>query len=79
MELIFESFQHFLDPDWIMKNGGLYLVLIILFIETGVFSDLPYLEILCSLFPEWSLHQSKNRTIPLVLSISIFPFGWYCL
>ncbi len=37
MELIFESFQHFLDPDWIMKNGGLYLVLIILFVETGVF------------------------------------------
>lgn len=37
MEIIFESFQHLLDPDWIMHNGGLYLVLIILFIETGVF------------------------------------------
>lgn len=35
MEII-ESFQHLLDPDWIMKNGGLFLVLLILFIETGV-------------------------------------------
>lgn len=37
MEIIFESFQQLLNPDWIMKNGGLYLVLLILFIETGVF------------------------------------------
>ncbi|RQP14872.1 MAG: hypothetical protein EAS48_00605, partial [Chryseobacterium sp.] len=37
MELILEFFRHLLDPDWIMKNGGLYLVLLILFIETGVF------------------------------------------
>lgn len=37
MDVLFESFQHLLDPDWIMQNGGLYLVLLILFIETGVF------------------------------------------
>ena len=37
MDIIFETFQHLLDPDWIMNNGGLYLVLIILFIETGLF------------------------------------------
>jgi membrane-associated protein len=37
MDAILESFQHLLDPDWIMQNGGLYLVLLILFIETGVF------------------------------------------
>lgn len=37
MEIIFESFQYLLDPDWIMKNGGLYLVLLILFVETGLF------------------------------------------
>src|SRR5690554_6788819 len=37
MEAIFESFQHLLDPDWIMANGGLYLVLLILFVETGLF------------------------------------------
>lgn len=37
MEFIVESLQHLLDPDWIMNNGGLYLVLIILFIETGLF------------------------------------------
>lgn len=36
MESILESFQHLIDPDWIMKNGGLYLVLLILFIETGI-------------------------------------------
>ncbi|MBX2931881.1 MAG: VTT domain-containing protein [Chitinophagaceae bacterium] len=37
MDVVIEFFKHLLDPDWIMKNGGLYLVLLILFIETGVF------------------------------------------
>lgn len=37
MDVVFESFKHLLDPDWIMKNGGLYLVILILFIETGLF------------------------------------------
>ncbi|HQW83886.1 MAG TPA: VTT domain-containing protein [Ferruginibacter sp.] len=37
MSSILDIIQHLLDPDWIMKNGGLYLVLLILFIETGVF------------------------------------------
>lgn len=36
MNMIIESIQHLLDPDWIMTHGGLYLVLIILFIETGI-------------------------------------------
>lgn len=36
MDVILESLQYLLDPDWIMKNGGLYLVLLILFIETGI-------------------------------------------
>ena len=36
MDFILESLQYLLDPDWIMKNGGLYLVLLILFIETGI-------------------------------------------
>lgn len=36
MDVILESLQYLLDPDWIMKNGGLYLVLLILLIETGV-------------------------------------------
>lgn len=31
-----ESFQYLLDPNWIMNNGGLYLVLLVLFIETGI-------------------------------------------
>lgn len=37
MEIIFEVFQNMLDPNWIMSNGGLYLVLLILFVETGIF------------------------------------------
>lgn len=37
MESFVELIQHLIDPDWIMQNGGLYLVLLILFIETGVF------------------------------------------
>lgn len=37
MDAIINFFQHILDPDWIMQNGGLYLVLLILFVETGVF------------------------------------------
>lgn len=34
---IFDFLKSILDPDWIMSHGGLYLVLLILFIETGVF------------------------------------------
>lgn len=37
MDVILESFEQLLDPNWIMSKGGLYLVLIILFIETGLF------------------------------------------
>ncbi len=36
MNALLESLQFLLDPDWMMKNGGLYLVLLILFIETGI-------------------------------------------
>lgn len=36
MDTILESLQYILDPDWIMENGGLYLVMLILFIETGI-------------------------------------------
>lgn len=34
---IFDFLKNVIDPNWIMSNGGLYLVLIILFIETGMF------------------------------------------
>lgn len=37
METIFENLQHLTDPNWIMQSGGLFLVLLILFIETGLF------------------------------------------
>lgn len=53
MDVILESLQYLLDPDWIMKNGGLYLVLLILFIETGIIIGFFYQGILFYLFPEW--------------------------
>ena len=37
MEIIIDFLGQLTDPDWILNNGGLYLVLIILFIETGLF------------------------------------------
>lgn len=37
MESIVEVIRHLTDPDWIMQSGGLYLVLLILFVETGLF------------------------------------------
>lgn len=36
MDFILDFLHYLTDPDWIMKNGGLYLVLLILFIETGI-------------------------------------------
>lgn len=36
MEFILNTFQNLSDPNWIMQNGGLYLVLVILFVETGI-------------------------------------------
>lgn len=37
MEIILDFFQQLVDPNWIMEQGGLYLVLLILLIETGLF------------------------------------------
>ncbi len=37
VETLFESFANLINPDWIMNQGGLYLVLVILFVETGLF------------------------------------------
>lgn len=36
MEIVFETLDRLIDADFIMQNGGLYLVIAILFIETGV-------------------------------------------
>jgi len=32
---IFDFFAHLTNPEWIMENGGLYVVVLIVFIETG--------------------------------------------
>lgn len=37
MDTIIELFNNLTNPDWIMQNGGMYFVLLIVFIETGVF------------------------------------------
>lgn len=37
MDTILELFNNLTNPEWIMLNGGMYFVLLIVFIETGVF------------------------------------------
>ncbi len=37
MDTLIELFANLTNPDWIMQNGGMYFVLLIVFIETGVF------------------------------------------
>jgi membrane-associated protein len=36
MTEIFDFFQNLTNPEWIMENGGLYLLLFIVFAETGI-------------------------------------------
>ena len=36
MEVLLEYFNNLSDPDWIVKHGGLYLLLFIIFAETGI-------------------------------------------
>ena len=35
MQEIIDFFSHLTNPEWIMQNGGLYIVVLIVFIETG--------------------------------------------
>lgn len=35
--MIIEFFRNLTDPEWIMRYGGLYIVVLIVFIETGLF------------------------------------------
>lgn len=37
MDILLESFNQLLNPSWIIESGGLYLVLMIIFIESGLF------------------------------------------
>jgi membrane-associated protein len=37
MQTIIDFFSNLTDPDWIMRYGGLYIVLLIVFIESGLF------------------------------------------
>lgn len=36
MEVLLEFISNLTDPDWIVANGGLYLLLFIIFAETGI-------------------------------------------
>jgi membrane-associated protein len=37
MQEFIEFFSNLTEPEWIMQNGGLYIVVLIVFIETGLF------------------------------------------
>jgi membrane-associated protein len=37
MQTIIEFFSNLTNPEWIMRYGGLYIVVLIVFIETGLF------------------------------------------
>jgi len=37
MQTIIDFFSNLTDPEWIMRNGGLYIVVLIVFIETSLF------------------------------------------
>lgn len=37
MDVLSEAFNQLLNPNWIIESGGLYLVLLIIFIESGIF------------------------------------------
>jgi len=37
MQTIIEFFSNLTNPEWIMQYGGLYIVLLIVFVETGLF------------------------------------------
>jgi len=37
MQTVIEFFSHLTSPEWIMQHGGLYIVVLIVFIETGLF------------------------------------------
>ncbi|NIG57023.1 DedA family protein [Chitinophaga sp. Cy-1792] len=37
MDQIIELFRHLINPAWIIDNGGLYLLIAIIFAETGLF------------------------------------------
>lgn len=37
MDQFIELFKHLINPAWIIEHGGLYLLLIIIFAETGLF------------------------------------------
>lgn len=37
MDQIIEFFKHLISPEWIIQHGGLYLILGIIFAETGLF------------------------------------------
>ncbi|MBY5958210.1 VTT domain-containing protein [Membranicola marinus] len=77
MDILFDSFEHLLDPDWIMQNGGLYLVLLILFIETGVFFGF-FLPGDPLLFVSGMLIASVDEAYPFSLEILNLPY-WLLL
>lgn len=80
MDVILESLQNLLDPNWIMQNGGLYLVLLILFIETGVFLGF-FLPGDPLLFISGMVIASADEVYPFsseILNLSFWMFLFMC-
>jgi len=79
VETLFELFANLIDPDWIMSQGGLYLVLVILFIETGLFFGfflpgdvLLFISGIILASADQTVHIFDHKVIALVFWQSLF-------
>ncbi len=79
MEVILESFEYLTDPNWIMARGGLYLILIILFIETGLFfgfflpgDPLLFISGMIIASAEQAAHPFDNQLFNIIFWESLF-------
>jgi len=67
MQPILEFFSNLTNPEWIMQHGGLYIVVLIVFIETGLFFGF--------FLPGDSLLFIAGMVIANTLSPFVFPLG----
>ncbi len=64
MQTIIEFFSHLTNPEWIMNYGGLYIVMLIVFIETGLF------------FGFFLPGDSMLFIAGMVIANTLSPFAW---
>lgn len=65
-----ESWKDLLNPDFYITNGGLWIVLFIIFAETGLFVGFFLPETACSSFPEYMQLRLYRRVLALQEVIS---------